>query len=290
MARTQPASRAVTAAEELLAIARRIASVLGAPEVTAVHIPPWQEDPERDAEFCAVRLADGSVGTAYVLLENTLARIQQRRGAARCPALDMAAGFAGSDPVDRALGLAAINALSQSLFRRAGFVPDFATNSLGSLDLGPGDHLGMIGFFRPLVERVRAQSIPLTVIELQAHLVREEPGFAVTLDPGRLATCNKIVSTSTVLLNDSLDGLLEHARHAREFVIIGPSAGCVPDPLFERGVTAVGGLLVTDADTFMRRAGASDPWGDAARKYHVARGAGYPGIAALMERARRAEP
>ncbi|HSD61466.1 MAG TPA: DUF364 domain-containing protein [Burkholderiales bacterium] len=280
----------MTIVEELLAIARRIADVLGAPEVTAVHIPPWQEDPGRDAEFCAVRLTDGSVGTAYVLLEDTLQRIQQRRGEAPRSALDMAQGFADSDPVDRALGLAAINALSQSLFRRGGFVPDFATNSLGSLDLGPGDHLGMIGFFRPLLERVRARSVPLTVLELQAHLVREEPGFAVTLDPGRLAACNKIVSTSTVLLNDSLDGLLERVRHAEQFVIIGPSAGCVPDPLFERGVSAVGGSLVTDADAFMRRAAASEPWGDAARKYHIARGTGYPGIAALMERARHAEP
>lgn len=277
----------MSVAEEILAGARRIASALGDPGVAGIHIPAWQENPGRDAEFCAVRLADGSVGTAYVLLEDTLARIQGRRGAAPGSALELAQGFAAGDPVHRALGLAAINALSQALFRRAGFVPDFATNSLGSLDLGPGDRLGMIGLFPPLVERVRARGIPLTVIELQARLVREEPGFAVTLDPARLAACNKIVSTSTVLLNDSLDGVLEHARHAEQFVIIGPSAGCAPDPLFARGVTAVGGSLVTDADAFMRRAAAAEPWGDAARKYHIARD-GYPGFAALLERARAA--
>jgi uncharacterized protein (DUF4213/DUF364 family) len=273
-------------AEELLAAARRIHDALGAPPVTAVHIPRYQENPGRDAEFCAVRLADNGVGTAYVLLGDTLARIQQRRGhGSAASAMELALGFAGTDPVDRALGLAAINALCQSLFRRAGYAPDVATNSIGSLELGPGDHLGMIGFFPPLVERVRAQGIPLLVVELKADLVQEQPGFRVTLDAAQLAGCNKIVSTSTVLLNDSLDRILDSARHAEQFVIIGPSAGCVPDSLFSRGVTAVGGSLVTDADTFMSRAAASEPWGDAARKYHIARGPAYPGLSQLIRRA-----
>jgi uncharacterized protein (DUF4213/DUF364 family) len=271
--------------EELLAAARRIDGVLGAPAVTGVHIPRQQENPGRDAEFCAVRLADGAVGAAYVLLENTLERIQERRGRGPSSALELAEGLLSQDPVDRALGLAAINALSQSLFRRAGFLPDTASNSLGSLGLGPGDHLGMIGFFPPLVERVRALGIPLLVVELKSELVREEPGFSVTLDAAQLVRCNKIISTSTVLLNDSLDRILAAARHAQQFVIIGPSAGCVPDPLFARGVTAMGGVLVTDAEAFMGRAGASEPWGNAARKYHIARGPAYPGLARLMERA-----
>lgn len=269
---------------ELLAAARQIDDALGAPPVAGIHIPRYQENPERDAEFCAVRLADGAVGTAYVMLEDTLERIQERRGGDPVSALGLARGFVDGDAVDRALGLAAINALSQSLFRRAGFTPDVATNSLGSLDLGPGDHLGMIGLFRPLVERVRAQGIPLLVVELKAELVQEQPGFSVTLDAAQLARCNKIVSTSTVLLNDSLDRILDQARHAEQFVIIGPSAGCVPDPLFARGVTAVGGLLVTDTEAFMRRAAAAESWGDATRKYHIARD-GYPGLSRLIQAA-----
>jgi uncharacterized protein (DUF4213/DUF364 family) len=272
-------------AAEFLDAARRIHEAVGAPPVAGVHIPLYQENPGRDAEFCAVRLADGAVGTAYVLLEDTLKRIQERRGGDAASTMEMANGFKSADPVDRALGLATINALCQSLFRRAGFTPDLATNSLGSLELKRGDHLGMIGYFRPLVERVRAQGIPLLVVELRADLVQEQPGFIVTLDAARLAGCNKIVSTSTVLLNDSLDRILEQARNTEQFVIIGPSAGCVPDPLFARGVTAVGGSVVIDAETFMRRAAASESWGDAARKYHITRGPGYPGLERLLSRA-----
>ena len=188
------------------------------------------------------------------------------------------------DPVARALGLAAINAVTQHVFRRAGYEPDLAANSLGSLQLEPGDRVGMIGFFPPLVPRVRELGLPLTVVELRAELLKEEPGLSVTLDPKRLAECNKIVSTSTVLLNDTLEEILGYCRHAEELALIGPSASCFPDPLFARGVTTMGGYWVLDPATFMRRAAALEPWGDAGKKSSLRRSA-YPGTRALLAKA-----
>ena len=187
------------------------------------------------------------------------------------------------------LGLAAINAISQHLFRRARFAPDYATNSFASLNLGPGDHLGMIGFFGPLVDRCRDRGVALTVLELDEALVQRGPGLEVTLDPGKLSTCDKIVSTSTVLLNGTPDDVLAQAAHAKAFVLVGPSAGCVPDPLFARGVSTVGGAEVTDPDAFMDVCGALQPWGGGTtKKYCIQRNMSYPGFAALLERATRA--
>ncbi|MGA8007099.1 MAG: DUF364 domain-containing protein, partial [Burkholderiales bacterium] len=174
--------------------------------------------------------------------------------------------------------------VTQHVLRRAGYEPDLAANSLGSLSLEPGDRVGMIGFFAPLVPRVRALGLPLTVVELRAELVKEEPGLTVTLDPKRLAACNKIVSTSTVLLNDTLEDILGYCCHAEALALIGPSASCFPDPLFARGVTTMGGYWVLDPATFMRRAAALEPWGDAGKKSCVQRSA-YPGTRALLGRA-----
>ena len=86
----------------------------------------------------------------------------------------------------------------------------------------------MIGFFGPLVDQCHDNDVALTVLELDEALVRNAAGLEVTLNPGRLATCDKIVSTSTVLLNGTLDDVLAQASHAATFVIVGPSAGCVP--------------------------------------------------------------
>jgi hypothetical protein len=221
-----------------------------------------------------------------VLLGDTRARLQALDPAAlaRRDAADLAQGLVAGDAGERSVALAAVNALSRHLLDRAAFTPDFATNSMGSLALGPGDRLGMVGFFPPLVRRAREQGVPLTVIELKSELVQESPGLTVTLDPARLAGCSEVVCTSTALLNDSLDALLAHARGCREFVLIGPSAGCVPDPLFARGVTALGGAWVTDPAAFMERAGRGEPWGDASRKFSLRR-EGWPGVDELLRRA-----
>jgi uncharacterized protein (DUF4213/DUF364 family) len=271
-------------AAELLELVEQAAAALALPAVAQALFPPDRKGTGRTGEFCALELADGSVGTAFVLLGDTLARLPAHSPVdyAGRPVLEVARLFASGDPVERALGLAAINAITQHVFRRAGYEPDLAADSLGSLGIGPGDRVGMIGFFPPLVERVRG--LPLIVVELRGELVQEAPGLSVTLDPKRLAGCNKIVSTSTVLLNDTLEDILGHCRHAEALALIGPPASCFPDPLFARGVTTMGGYWVLNPDTFMRRAAALEPWGDAGKKSCVERSV-YPGTQTLLRKA-----
>jgi len=276
----------VSPVTELLELVEQAAAALPLPPVARALFPPNRKGLGKVGEFCALQLADGSVGTAFVLLGDTLARMQGRLPGELVgqPALDAARRFAEDDPVERALGLAAVNAVTQHVFRQAGYEPELATDSLGSLRIRPGDHVGMIGFFPPLVESVRALGVPLTVVELRAELVQEAPGLSVTLDPRRLASCTKIVSTSTVLLNDTLEAILAECRHAQAFALIGPSASCFPDPLFARGVTTMGGYWVLDPGVFMRRAAALEPWGDAGKKSGIQREA-YPGTKLLLREA-----
>jgi hypothetical protein len=270
---------------DLVALALRIDGALRPPPVGRVVLPFRDADALRGS-FCAVQLADGSTGLSFVLLGDTrdrLARVDAPSLAGRA-ALSLAEGLAEPDAGARAIALAAVNALARHLLDRARYTPDLATNSLGSLPLGPGDRLGMVGFFPPLVQRARDAGIPLTVLELKEELAQETPGLVVTLDPARLAECNKIVATSSTILNGSLDALLPRMAHADELVIVGPSATCVPDALFARGVTAVGGAWVTSPPALAERLGRGDPWGDAARKFQVRRDGGWPGVEELLRR------
>ena len=114
---------------------------------------------ELDAEFCAIELDDGAFGLSYVLLGDTLASLVRAHGQGALPLagadpLALAQRLQGGTEVERAIALAAINALTDSVWRRVGYEPPHAGNSLGDVDLGPQDHLGMIGFFPPLVQRV----------------------------------------------------------------------------------------------------------------------------------------
>jgi uncharacterized protein (DUF4213/DUF364 family) len=93
-----------------------------------------------------------------------------------------------------------------------------------------------------------------------------------------------VVSTSTLLLNDTLDRMLGHCRNARWFAMVGPSAGCLPDALFARGVTLVGGNWIRDGAGFvdaLKRGESTSPF---SVKTALTRDT-YPGGAALLARA-----
>jgi hypothetical protein len=270
---------------QFLAIAERIASRLGDPRIRTLHLPPGEAS-GKDAEFCALELEDGSVGFSYILLGPTLPLLQQRgvAGLAGRSAFDVAQSYRRDHPVERALAFAAINALSQALFARAGWLPAEASDSVGQLAPAPGEKIGMIGLFGRLVPRIIEAGAELTVLELRPELAGKREGYRVTLDPADLAACDKIVSTSTILLNDTLDAVLAACRHASYLCIVGPTAGCVPDALFSRGVDVVGGTRVRDLARFRDSFLAGAPWSDHTSKYAITPES-YPGVEALLERA-----
>ncbi len=267
----------------LVDAAQRMDLALGPARVKRVALPPLMDHPGKEGEFCAVQLDDGSVGLAFAILGDTLARLHKRqRGAEEgMAAMDLVRGYASGDLATRTLGLATINALTRKLCERARYSPEDSGDSFGELGLVPGDRLGMVGHFTPLIRQARALGVEVTVLELRPELVREEPGLLVTLDARRLSGCNKIVSTSTLLLNDTFEQVSEAWRGAQAVAIVGPSAGCPPDALFAAGVSAVGTAWVVDAERFLARLVAGEKWGASSRKVSFIRDR-YPGLDALL--------
>ncbi|MCB1907507.1 MAG: hypothetical protein KDH15_09080 [Rhodocyclaceae bacterium] len=264
----------------------QLGSHLPLPRVRALHLPPLADGNRKWGEFCALELADGSLGLSYVMLDDTLERLTAARdalGIEGADALTVARGYAGHDPLRKTLGFAAANAITRHFFDRAGFSPQDSTDSIGGLAPGAGDHVGMIGYFAPLAGRIVASGARLTVVELRADLAGPQPGFEITLDAARLQDCNKVLSTSTILLNDTLDAVLGHCAGSRHLVMIGPSAGCLPDALFARGVTGFGGTWIEDRDGFVATLPSGESWSRFARKTML-NSSNYPGAAALLAR------
>ncbi len=261
------------------------------PRVRRLHLPPAMPVEERNAnqgEFCALELEDGSLGLSYVLLDDTLERLRIGRSEfllAGADALAIARGYMGSAGLGKTLGFAAANALTRCLFDRAGFAPSASSDSIGQMAPESGDHVGMIGLFRPLLGRVLASGARLTVIELNPELAGAQDGYVVTLDTEALADCDKVVSTSTLLLNDTLDRMLACCRQARWFAMVGPGAGCLPDALFARGVTLLGGNWIIDGPGFVDALKRGESTSTFSRKSAITP-AGYPGTAELLKRIR----
>lgn len=274
---------------ETLTLIERFAARAPLPRVQALHLPLPPTNDGMRGEFGALELEDGSLGLTYVLLGETWAELTAtRRGylSSGQDALALARGYSAADPLLRTLGLAAVNALTRCLFDRAGFTPPASGDSVGHLDPQPGETIGMIGHFTPLIPRLLERGAKLLIAELRADLAGERQGVRVTLDAAELARCRKILSTGTLLLNDTLDTMLGHCRGATHFAMIGPSVGCPPDPLFARGVTLLGGSWVTDSSGYVAALLDGAPTSAFSRKFALTP-ADYPGWNALLDRLRR---
>lgn len=222
---------APTIATELIALLERFAAHATLPRVRALHLPRPECLDSRQGEFCALELDDGALGLAFVLLGDTWARLSAGAGVAGlvgADALEVARRYAGDDAVGRTLGMAAINALSRWVFDRVGYSAAPSADSIGELDPRPGDRVGMVGLFRPLLGRCTAAGAAVTVVELRADLVGEHDGYRVTLDAAELGRCNKVMCTSSVLLNGTVERILRHCANAAQVAMIGPGAGCLP--------------------------------------------------------------
>ncbi len=281
-------TRGTTVADDYLTIVGDLHHHLSLPKIKRLWLPPLRDQPDRSAEFGAIVLEDDSVGLMFVLLDDTLHQINDRfdpKSLVGTDPAELAMEFQDRDPARKALALGAINAIGQHVIRASQLPLDTETNSIAAFDPRPEDRIGMVGFFPPLVERLRAARMDLTVIELKSELIQQEDRFQVTLDPAALKRCNKILCTSTVLLNDSVDRMLEYCTHADQLAIIGPSAGFLPDPLFDRNVDTVGGNQIVDATGFITHCEDEEKWGQTARKYCLHHH-DYPGYQALLRRLR----
>ncbi|MEZ5660645.1 MAG: DUF364 domain-containing protein [Burkholderiaceae bacterium] len=224
---------------------------------------------------------------AYALLGNSLAELTAMAGSlllAGADPLEIARWWVDHDDARKVVGFAAVTALTRWLFDRAGYEPPRAADSIGELGPQPGDHIGMVGLFPPLIRRIVAAGARLTVLELKPKLVGEQDGYRVVLDPQELAGCNKLLATSTLLLNRTFESVRAHAGKAEKIAVIGPGASCLPDPLFARGVTLMGGVWVADGPALLAAIAAGQAWGDSSFKTALT-AREYPGLANLRARA-----
>lgn len=275
-----------------LALLHEAVARLGtAPAVRALHLPPARPDDPLAGESCALELADGTLGLSYVLFGDTLPALRARAASLTgADALTLAAAglTAPADAADRGLartlGFAAANALSAWVLRRCRYEPPAASGSLATLAPARGEKVGMIGYFAPLLPALAARGARVVVVELRPELHGEADGVQVTGDARDLAACTQVLSTATVLLNGSFAAMRAHCTSARRFVLVGPSAGLLPDALFARGVDALGGSWIEDGPAFVAALTSGQRRGASARKFEIAR-EHYPGLPRLLTRA-----
>lgn len=209
-----------------------------------------------------ITVADVRVGLAYtaVALDNGHAGLAGGAAAAdpQFRNFELAGTLAGSpaerllamlvdenSALARAVGLATANALL-SMPPRPAFTDREVTSAV---DITAEDRVAMVGYFAPVVSRLRRVGCLLDIIELDER-------YTDTVGPSQgaayLAECTVALITGTTLVNGTCDEVLASLGAPRAAVLLGPSSPLCPELLREGALTHIAGSRVHNADAVLR--------------------------------------
>ena len=218
--------------------------------------------------YTGAQLDDGSTGVALTF-RNDLPKGCSCRGApmAGQPADELLAGLTSDDLIARTVALAVANAVLNRPHAQ-----HVAGDTLEMLQPSADDVVGMVGYFGPLVPKIRKQVRSLSIFEKvtakSQDLLPEEQA------PEILPRCSVAILTSTALLNGSIEKLIDAGAQCREIVLLGASTPLAPDAFVGTPVTCLSGVIVTDAEKILgvvSEAGGMQAFRGAIRKVNVRR-------------------
>ncbi len=192
-----------------------------------------------EGEFCGVALTplDDLAGV----------RIE----AARRPAgvEDASTLLASLNPLEKALGLAIVNAASSYLLWGAGYAPGLRIEDAGDLlkavpKLVEGGAVLVIGNMGPLVRSLEAAGVKEVYVVERCAGLRCGRALSDTAFFRLVSRVESIIATGATLVNDTIEYIIRFRRGGTSLVLVGPTAGAHPTPLIRLGVDAVASMRV----------------------------------------------
>ncbi|MFV0664065.1 Rossmann-like domain-containing protein [Denitromonas sp.] len=216
--------------------------------------------------FTGVKLSNGAGGLCATPVKGVPEAVCCPSSAKAMPTPGKIAGRRAVDLLDdlyrtqdlrRALAIATLNALAETLWLRDGppaGVECLDGDAFDALKIEPGRRVALVGAFPPYMRELRRRGQPFSVLEMDPSTLRpEEMPFYVPAEraPEVVPLADVFITTGTTLINGTLDGLLRLLRPGAEAAVIGPTATLVVDPYRPRGVTVIGGTRVRAPDELL---------------------------------------
>lgn len=150
-------------------------------------------------------------------------------------------------PLERSIGICAVNAVSQMIMDSEPEKYKFAKTDF--LDLVPdGSKVGMVGYIGPFIPMLLKRFSSLTVIDDNPLLNTgvQKNGCIISRNAKDLEDADILIVTGSCVAVGDFDQVMGFANAPRFIGIVGPSAGWLPEPAFKRGVNAVAGTKIVD--------------------------------------------
>lgn len=216
--------------------------------------------------FTGVKLSDGHGGLCFTPIKEIPEAVCCPSSAKAMPLSGKLAGRSVKACLDdifrdnvlkKALGIATLNALSAAcwdLMPNKDYKFELGKDSFDELKITKGGKAVVVGALVPVIRKLIEAEADFKILELDPLTLKphEMPYFAeASRAPEFVPEADLMVITGTTIINDTLQGLLSLAKPGAEIVVTGPTISMLPDAFFARGVTSLGGILVTQPDELL---------------------------------------
>lgn len=213
--------------------------------------------------FSGVKLSDGSGGLCFTPLK----AIPE---AVCCPSSAQAMPLSGKltqrtvrqylddlyheNALRKTLAIATLNALSAACWVKQpprDYELQTGKDAFDEAELPVNGKSVVIGALVPILRRLIKADCDFKVLEMDPATLkgRELEHYAPAEDAVKyVPEADLLVITGVTLLNDTLPDLLKMAKPGAEIIVTGPTASSLPEAFFNRGVSVLGGVLVTKPD------------------------------------------
>ncbi len=216
--------------------------------------------------FSGVKLSNGACGICATPVKAIPESVCCPSSAAAIPNAGKLGGIPAGEyleylkegrPLKNALGIAAINALSQTCWRmnpvRAYTIAP-TRDPLNDMSIPDDAFVVVVGALVPYLRMLKKRALPFGILEKDIRTLKEDE-MPFYIEPSRaseaIGRADRMIVTGSTLLNGTLEGILDSAKPGGEIAVVGPTVSMLPDAFFRRGVTALGGLTCTDADALL---------------------------------------
>ncbi len=216
--------------------------------------------------FTGVKLSNGIGGCCYTPIKSLPEAVCCPSSAAAMPmpgrirgrpVADFLRDVAAPQGVRRALAIAVLNAVADTCWRRQPQPHcrlETGADAFEAAIIPERAQVVMVGAIGPYLKALRRSGQPFLVLEKDPSTLRAEEmahyrpaAEAASVVP----QAGVLIITGATMVTDTLDEILALARPGAEVVVVGPTAGLTPEPLFRRGVRVVGGIRVNEPDAFL---------------------------------------
>ncbi len=210
----------------------------------------------------AVRLSDGSIGTAATLTgDHPFCKMKSRDFGDLSPLKISGQKVVNilesdkSSPVISSIKTAVLSAISSGIIFSGNYNIVENCDPIDLVDLIPVKTITIVGAFQSYIRKISGTGNKLYVLELSENAFSPEHKkyFVPSQEYGSiLPDSDIIIITGQTLVNGTIDDLLKVISPEACVIITGPSGNIMPDILFQNKISIIGGIRITDPDKLFK--------------------------------------